>query len=49
MTNRDERVRFTFRLPDELMNRLKQVAQERELSVNSLMLQILWSWCEKEL
>lgn len=47
MTNKNERIRFTLRLPNELMDKLKQAAQEQELSINSLILHILWNWSER--
>ena len=47
MTSKNERIRFTLRLPNELMDKLKQAAQEQELSINSLILHILWNWSER--
>ena len=42
-----ERVRFTFRLPDSLMSKLKDEAKSKNVSVNALILKILWEWLEK--
>lgn len=44
----DDRIRFTFRMPEELFERLKSEAQNRGVSVNALILQILWKWSETE-
>ena len=41
---KDERVRFTFRLPKELFDNLKNEAKKQGTSVNALILQILWDW-----
>ena len=41
---KDERVRFTFRLPKELFDNLKNEAKKKGTSVNALILQILWDW-----
>lgn len=49
MTNKkDERVRFTFRLPQELMEKIKQSANKQGISLNAQILQILWEWKKKE-
>lgn len=34
----------TFRAPEELRRILKEAAQERGITMNALMLQILWDW-----
>lgn len=47
MTNKDK-VRFTFRLPEDLYSRLGRVAEEKGVSVNALILQILWDHFEKK-
>lgn len=44
MSKEDERVRFTFRMPDELFSQLKKEAEKLGVSVNALILQILWEW-----
>lgn len=44
-----DKVRFTFRLPVELYNRLQQEAGKRGISVNSLISLILWEYTQKEL
>lgn len=48
MTNKDERIRFTFRLPLELMERLRTEANKQGISLNAQILQILWEWEKKE-
>lgn len=45
---KDERVRFTFRLPQSLFAQLKTQADSLGVSVNSLILQILWDWADKQ-
>lgn len=40
--------RFTFRLPDNLFENLKNEADEQGLSLNALILQILWSWVKEK-
>lgn len=47
MTN-DDRVRFTFRIPTNLMNSLKQTAKIKGVSLNALILQILWEWVKEQ-
>lgn len=37
-------VRFTFRMPKELADRIKKEAERTGVSLNSQMLQILWAW-----
>lgn len=44
----DARERFTFRIPAKLMNRLRQEAEEKGVSINALILQILWDWVEQQ-
>ncbi len=39
--------RFTFRLPKALFDKLKCEAQQQGVSVNALILQILWDWAKK--
>lgn len=46
MTNGDT-VRFTFRLPKELMQQLKDTAYSKGCSVNAFILQILWDWVDR--
>lgn len=43
----DNKVRFTFRLPKHLLIRLKEISNEKGVSVNTLVLQSLWAWMEK--
>ena len=45
MTNN---VRFTFRIPNELLLKLKAEANEKGVSVNAQILQILWEWADHE-
>ena len=42
----EERKRYTFRLPKELYQKLKQEAKKQGISINALMLNILWDWEE---
>lgn len=44
--NKDDRTRFTLRLPKELFSLLQEDANKIGVSVNSLILQILWSYVE---
>ena len=41
---KDDRVRFTFRLPNDLFKKVKLEASKQGFSVNTLILQILWDW-----
>ena len=41
---KDARGRFTFRLPAELLEKLKKEAKNKGVSLNALILQILWEW-----
>ena len=45
--SKDLRKRFTFRMPAILHNRLKDRAERMGVSVNSLILQILDDWVQK--
>lgn len=49
MSKIDKRARFTFRLPNELLRKLKKEAEKQGSSVNALMLQILWEWKEEKI
>ena len=44
---KDDRERFTLRIPSELLLKLKNKADRQGVSVNSLILKILWDWAEK--
>lgn len=48
MSKEDGRTRFTFRIPEELLNSLKYESERIGVSVNALILQILWEWVEKK-
>ena len=48
MTKSDKRARYTFRLPQELLSVLKKESNEIGVSVNALILQILWEWAESK-
>jgi len=48
MTKEDTRIRFTFRLPFELFEKLNNEANNQGLSKNALLLQILWQWIDKK-
>ena len=41
---RDDRARFTFRLPVALYETLRVEAKTRGVSINSIILQILWDF-----
>lgn len=43
-----EKVRFTFRLPKKLFEKIKDTANHEGISVNAFILQILWDWVEKQ-
>lgn len=45
---KDTRERFTLRLPSELMNSLREDAENIGVSVNALILQILRSWADNQ-
>ena len=45
---KDDISRFTFRLPKSLLERLKQEAHTKALSVNSLIILILQEWVEEQ-
>lgn len=38
----------TFRAPDMLRQRLKAKAKKRGITMNALILQILWEWVKEE-
>lgn len=42
----EERKRYTFRLPNELYGELEEQATKQGISVNALILKILWEWEE---
>lgn len=46
MMTKDARTRFTFRLPEELYQILKGKAAVKGVSVNAIILQILWEWLD---
>lgn len=39
--------RFTFRLPKPLLEKLKKEAETKGVSLNSLILEILWQWIKE--
>jgi len=45
--NIDTRERFTLRIPKPLFFDMKIKAEEKGVSVNALILQILWDWVER--
>ena len=45
---KDDRIRFTLRLPNELLNKLKEEARRQGVSLNALILQILWDWAKRQ-
>ena len=48
MTNNDMRKRYTFRMPEELYQIAKTKADRLGISMNALLLDILWEWKKKE-
>lgn len=44
----DTRERFTFRIPTTLMKLLREEAKNKGVSLNALILQILWDWVKEE-
>ena len=44
----EERKRYTFRLPKGLYLKLEQEAKKQGISINALMLKILWDWSERK-
>lgn len=47
MQQKDDRARFTFRMPEALYTRIDKRADELGVSKNALILQILWDYIEK--
>ncbi|HBF0750340.1 TPA: Arc family DNA-binding protein [Clostridioides difficile] len=47
MYDKDERVRFTFRLPAILLEKIKDRASLEGSSMNSLILHILWDYIKE--
>ncbi len=45
---KDLRKRFTFRLPSDLFADLKSEAEKQGLSLNAVILKILWDWVEEK-
>lgn len=45
---KDERARFTFRMPKQLIELIKEKAHQQGVSLNALILQILWDWAKKQ-
>lgn len=43
----DDRVRYTFRVPTKLMGHIKDEAERMGVSLNALILQILWNWAKE--
>lgn len=44
---KDDRARFTFRMPETLYQTLDKRAEELGVSKNALILQILWDYTEQ--
>lgn len=44
----DTRERFTFRIPSKLLKMLRREAQDKGVSLNALILQILWDWTDNQ-
>ncbi|AXU32559.1 TPA: Arc family DNA-binding protein [Clostridioides difficile] len=47
MYDKDERVRFTFRLPVTLLEKIKDRASIEGSSMNSFILHILWNYIKE--
>ena len=47
MTN-DDRCRFTLRTPRELFVHIEKDAEKFGISLNALILQILWDWVKRQ-
>lgn len=45
---KDNRARFTFRMPEPMFNALRARAEELGVSMNALILQILWDWVKEQ-
>lgn len=43
----DKKARFTFRIPETTFSKLKEEADKRGVSLNALILQILWDWVKQ--
>lgn len=43
----DDRIRYTFRMPEALYRAIEKKATELGVSKNALILQILWDWLGK--
>lgn len=48
VSKEDDRTRFTFRMPGELLQKLKEQANRLGVSVNALILQVLWEWIQRD-
>ena len=44
---KDARCRYTLRLPATLYEQLGSESSKQGISINALILQILWEWAEK--
>ncbi len=44
----DGRERFTFRIPSKLLSQIREHAGRIGVSVNALILQILWNWTREQ-
>lgn len=45
---KDIRERFTLRLPTELFSHIQSEASRTGVSINALILKILWEWVENQ-
>lgn len=45
---KDDRSRFTLRIPENLFNLIQDKSLEFGVSTNALILQILWDWFNKK-
>ncbi len=43
-----EKSRIGLRIPKDILDQFKMIAQNRGISVNALIINILWEWLKKE-
>lgn len=43
-----EKARIGLRIPKDILDHFKMIAQNRGISVNALIINILWEWLKKE-
>lgn len=45
---KDARKRFTFRIPEDLLKKVKKESQKKGVSLNALILRILEEWLDEQ-